>query len=66
MLTLLRGWQRDLLMIPTIWLAGLVWETRLAEEGSGPTRILVLGAILVVLMAARPQGLFGSPRVEIA
>jgi branched-chain amino acid transport system permease protein len=64
-LTLLHGWQRTLWMIPTIWLSGLVWETRLAEEGSGPTRILLLGAILIVLMAARPQGLLGSPRVEI-
>jgi branched-chain amino acid transport system permease protein len=64
-LTLLRGWYRVLLMVPTIWLAALVWETRLAEEGTGPTRILLLGAILIVLMAARPQGLFGSARVEI-
>jgi hypothetical protein len=64
-LTLLKGWLRILLLIPTIWLAGLVWETVLAEQGTGPTRFLLLGAILVVLMAARPQGLFGSPRVEI-
>jgi ABC-type branched-subunit amino acid transport system permease subunit len=64
-LTLLHGWWRILLMIPTIWLAGLVWETVLAEQGSGPTRFLLLGAILVVLMASRPQGLFGQPRVEI-
>lgn len=64
-LTLLHGWQRVALLIPTVWLASLVWETVLAEQGTGPTRFLLLGAILVVLMAARPQGLFGSPRVEI-
>jgi branched-chain amino acid transport system permease protein len=64
-LTLLRGWRRDLLLVPTLWLAALVWETRLIEEGSGPTRFLLLGAVLIVVMAARPQGLFGRPRVEI-
>jgi ABC-type branched-subunit amino acid transport system permease subunit len=64
-LTLLKGWVRLALLVPTLWLAALVWETRLIEEGSGPTRILLLGAILVVLMAARPQGLFGTHRVEI-
>jgi branched-chain amino acid transport system permease protein len=64
-LTLLRGWQRDLLLVPTIWLAGFVWETRLVEEGSGPTRLLLLGVTLIVVMTARPQGLFGRPRVEI-
>ena len=64
-LTLLKGWKRDLLLVPTIWLAGFVWETRLVEEGSGPTRLLLLGVTLIVLMTARPQGLFGKPRVEI-
>lgn len=64
-LTLLKGWKRDLLMIPAIWLAGFVWETRLVLEGSGPTRLLLLGAILIVVMTARPQGLLGRPRVEI-
>jgi hypothetical protein len=54
-----------LLLIPTLWLASLVWETRLVEEGAGPTRFLLLGAILVVLMAGRPQGLAGTHRVEI-
>jgi hypothetical protein len=64
-LTVLRGWARLALLVPTLWLASLVWETRLIEEGSGPTRILLLGAMLVVLMAARPEGLFGTHRVEI-
>jgi hypothetical protein len=64
-LTLLRGWQRDLLLVPTIWLAAFVWETRLVEEGSGPTRLLLLGVTLIVVMTARPQGLLGKPRMEI-
>jgi branched-chain amino acid transport system permease protein len=64
-LTLLHGWKRDVLLVPTIWLAGFVWETRLVLEASGPTRLLLLGVILIVVMTARPQGLFGKPRVEI-
>jgi ABC-type branched-subunit amino acid transport system permease subunit len=56
---------RDLLIIPAVWLAAFVWETRLVLETSGPTRLLMLGAILIALMVARPQGLLGRPRVEI-
>jgi ABC-type branched-subunit amino acid transport system permease subunit len=56
---------RDVLIVPTVWLAAFVWETRLIQEASGPTRFLLLGAILVGLMIARPQGLLGKPRVEI-
>jgi branched-chain amino acid transport system permease protein len=64
-LTLVKGWVRDALIVPTVWLAGFVWETRLAQETSGPTRFLLLGALLIGLMIARPQGLLGKPRVEI-
>ena len=64
-LTLVTGWVRDALIIPTVWLAGFVWETRLILEASGPTRLLLLGVILVVVMVARPQGILGRPRVEI-
>jgi hypothetical protein len=64
-LTLVKGWVRDALIVPTVWLAGFVWETRLAQETSGPTRFLLLGALLIGLMIARPQGLLGRPRVEI-
>lgn len=64
-LTILTGWKRDALLVPTIWLAGFVWETRLVLEASGPTRLLLLGAILIIVMTARPQGLLGRPRVEI-
>ena len=53
-----------MLLVPTIWMAAFVWETRLIEDRRA-TRPLLLGVILVVLMAVRPQGLFGTPRVEI-
>ncbi len=64
-LTLVRGLARYALLVPTLWLAAFAWENRLVEEGVGPTRFLLLGSILIVLMAARPQGLLGTPRVEI-
>jgi len=61
----LRGLPRTLLAVPTLYLAAFVWENRLVAEPS-VTRILLLGALLIVLMNARPQGLLGSARVEIA
>jgi branched-chain amino acid transport system permease protein len=64
-LTVVHGWKRDALLVPTIWLAGFVWETRLVEEASGATPLLLLGITLIVVMTARPQGLLGRPRVEI-
>ncbi len=63
-LTVVRGWVRLVLLVPTIWLGAFVWENRLVEE-SGTTRPLFLGALLIVLMAKRPEGLFGTARVEI-
>ena len=63
-LTLLDGWRRWALLVPTLWLGAFVWENRLVEE-SGTTRPLLLGAILIVLMAGRPEGLFGTTRVEV-
>jgi ABC-type branched-subunit amino acid transport system permease subunit len=59
----LRGRARTLLLIPVLYLAAFVWENRLVAEPS-VTRQLLLGATLVVLMNARPQGLLGEPRVE--
>jgi branched-chain amino acid transport system permease protein len=63
-LTLVKGWKRSVLLIPTVWTAAFVWETRLIEEAptTGP---LLLGVILIVLMAVRPEGLLGTPRVEV-
>jgi branched-chain amino acid transport system permease protein len=65
-LTLLKGWWRTIFVIPVLYLAAFVWENRLVVEGAGATRLFLLGAILVVLMHVRPQGLLGTSRVEIA
>jgi ABC-type branched-subunit amino acid transport system permease subunit len=67
-LTRLRGWWLAAALPPTIYLAAFVWENRLTAtlEEQAATRFIVLGALLIVLMAARPQGLFGTARVEIA
>jgi branched-chain amino acid transport system permease protein len=57
------GRWRTILLPPTLYLAAFVWETRLAAEPA-ITRQLMIGAILIVMMNARPQGLLGSRRVE--
>src|SRR4051794_15909840 len=64
-LTLLHGWQRLVALPPTLYLAAFVWNNRLAVEPS-VTRLILVGVILIVLMNARPQGLLGTARVEIA
>ena len=63
-LTLLHGWRRWALLVPTIWLACFVWENLLIVQ-SPTTRPLFLGVILIVLMTTRPAGLFGQTRVEV-
>jgi branched-chain amino acid transport system permease protein len=63
-LTLLKGRWRLLGLVPVLYLAAFVWENRLAQEPS-VTRLILLGALLVALMNARPQGLLGTARVEI-
>jgi branched-chain amino acid transport system permease protein len=65
-LTLVRGWWRTLALIPTLYLAAFVWENKLVEQVSGATRLILLGALLVVIMNVRPSGIFGTSRVEIA
>ncbi|HUK94485.1 MAG TPA: branched-chain amino acid ABC transporter permease [Gaiellaceae bacterium] len=64
-LTLVRGWWRTLLLIPTLYLAAFVWENELVEQVSGATRLILLGALLVVIMNVRPSGIFGTARVEV-
>jgi branched-chain amino acid transport system permease protein len=54
---------RTILLPPTLYLAAFVWETRLSAEPA-VTRQLMIGAILIVMMNARPQGLLGQRRVE--
>ncbi|HEU5212851.1 MAG TPA: branched-chain amino acid ABC transporter permease [Gaiellaceae bacterium] len=65
--TLVRGWWQVLVLIPTVWIAAFAWENLLftPDQINGPTRLLLLGTVLVVLMNARPQGLFGTRQVEI-
>jgi ABC-type branched-subunit amino acid transport system permease subunit len=58
-----KGSWRTILLVPTIYLGAFVWETRLAAEPA-ITRQLMIGAILIVMMTARPQGLLGRRRVE--
>jgi ABC-type branched-subunit amino acid transport system permease subunit len=60
----LSGIWRLVLLVPTLYLTAFVWEDRLVGEPS-VTRLLLIGAILIVLMNARPQGLLGTTRVEI-
>jgi ABC-type branched-subunit amino acid transport system permease subunit len=63
-LTVVKGWKRWVLLVPTIWGAAFVWENLLIEQA--PTvRPLMLGVILIVLMTTRPAGLFGQTRVEV-
>ena len=59
----LHGTRRLLAVIPTVYIAACCWESRLIVNPSITTQIMI-GAILIVTMAARPQGLLGTPRVE--
>ena len=63
-LTLLHGWVRTILLIPTLYLAAFVWENVLLAQPDA-TRYIVLGMMLIVLMVLRPNGLFGERRMEI-
>jgi branched-chain amino acid transport system permease protein len=63
-LTLLHGWARRALLVPTVYLAAFVWENVMLAKPE-PTRFIVLGALLVALMILRPNGLLGERRVEI-
>jgi hypothetical protein len=60
----IHGRWRTVLLVPTLYLAACVWEGRLVSEPS-ITRQILIGAILIVMMNARPQGLLGSRRVEV-
>jgi ABC-type branched-subunit amino acid transport system permease subunit len=60
----LHGRIRTVLIVPALYLSACVWEARLVVEPS-ITRQILIGAILIVMMNARPQGLLGSRRVEV-
>ena len=64
LLTLVGGWVRIALLVPTLYLASFVWENVMLPQPEA-TRYIVLGALLVAMMIARPQGLLGEKRVEI-
>jgi ABC-type branched-subunit amino acid transport system permease subunit len=59
----LQGIRRLLLIVPTVYLAACCWEARLVVNPAITTQIMI-GAILIVTMAARPNGLLGTARVE--
>jgi ABC-type branched-subunit amino acid transport system permease subunit len=61
----IKGRWRTILLVPAIYLASFVWESILVAQPS-VTRQLMIGAILIVMMNARPQGLLGKARVEVA
>ncbi|HET7045162.1 MAG TPA: branched-chain amino acid ABC transporter permease [Gaiellaceae bacterium] len=63
-LTTLRGAAQKVALVPVLYLAAFVWQNRLVQEPS-VTRLILVGALLIVLMNARPQGLVGTSRVEI-
>ena len=50
-------------LVPTLWLAAFVWENLLVVQVS-ITRLILLGALLVVLMIQRPQGILGTTHVQ--
>jgi ABC-type branched-subunit amino acid transport system permease subunit len=54
---------RTILLPPILCLASFVWESTLVTQPS-VTRQIMIGAILIVMMNARPQGLLGQRRVE--
>jgi hypothetical protein len=58
-----QGTARLALIVPTVYLAACCWESRLIVNPAITTQIM-LGVILIVTMAARPNGLLGSRRVE--
>jgi branched-chain amino acid transport system permease protein len=62
--TVLRGVLRDVVLVPTLYLAAFVWENVMLSKPD-PARYIVLGLILIVLMILRPNGLLGERRVEI-
>ena len=64
-LTQIKGAWRSVLIVPTLYLAAFVWENRLVANPS-VARLIIVGALLVALMNARPQGILGTSRIEIA
>jgi ABC-type branched-subunit amino acid transport system permease subunit len=63
-LTVLRGWRRLVVFPPVLYLAVCMWESAMLPQPA-VARYILVGAMLIGLMAVRPQGLLGTQRVEI-
>ena len=63
-LTQLKGWQRAAVAPVVFVLTAFLWENLLILQPA-VTRYVLFGALLIALVAIRPQGLFGTARVEI-
>ena len=63
-LSRLRGWARTVALVPTLYLVAVVWENSFVEQPA-VARWILFGALLVTIMTVRPQGLLGTPRVEV-
>jgi ABC-type branched-subunit amino acid transport system permease subunit len=65
-LTLIRSshWRTGAL-VPVLYFAACIWENLMLSQPA-VARFVLMGALLVGLMAYRPQGLFGRARVEIS
>jgi ABC-type branched-subunit amino acid transport system permease subunit len=50
--------------VPTLTLTAFVWENLMIEQPA-VTRSVLFGVLLIAVMTIRPQGLFGTARVEI-
>ncbi len=51
-------------LVPVLYLAACVWANLLIAQPA-VARYVLIGALLVGLMAYRPEGIFGKQRVEI-
>lgn len=60
----LRGVWRLALTVVTVYLGACCWESRLSVNPAITTQIMI-GAILIVTMAARPNGLLGKRQIEV-
>jgi branched-chain amino acid transport system permease protein len=63
-LTRLPARLRPFALVPTVYLAAIVWENSFVEQPA-VARWILFGSLLIALMTVRPQGLLGTPRVEI-
>ena len=57
-LTQMHGWWRTAALVPTVYLAAIVWETSFVEQPQ-VARWILFGSLLVALMTVRPQGCSG-------